>query len=167
MKRASACQIVDDIHLAPLFQPPLRHSFSHPRYPTLQIASLPILVPPPCEPAVPVPAPFSSVREIRASINRIPAEAATGIPIATTVTTPSRYHRPSLASPADNPFSARVGRDPDMLVITRPPEDSGVGGNAAAVVHEAQRRARRRALSQRNRASAEQAKNRTKECEVS
>ncbi len=52
-----------------------------------------------------------------------------------------------------SPFSVGIERELDMFVMSRP-EDGGSRGGCTAVVREAQRRARRRALSERKRKAA-------------
>lgn len=125
------------------------HSFSYPSL-SLQVASTIFPLPPPCEPA-PAPAPFGSVGETTTTAE------ATGIPATTTIS--SRHYR----SASSTPLPAHMERDLGMFVMTRSEER---GDDNAVAVQEAQRRARRRALSQRKRASAKEAKNSAKECEV-
>lgn len=102
--------------------------------------------PPPPKSMASVLAPFGSVGgTVAATMAR---ETATAVPAAQ-ATEPAPKGVKALSSP----FSAGMERELDMFVMSRP-EDGYSRGGCSAVVREAQRRARRRALSERKRKAA-------------
>lgn len=114
------------------------------------MASIFSRAPPPCEPTS-APAPFGSVG---GEISTVAKPTEMRVP---PTTIPSRCYRSS----PPTPFPFRMERD--IVTFTSQPEERG--DSNAAIVQEAQRRARRRALTQCKRASAEEAQN-LKDCEV-